>query len=219
MRILLVEDDEKLGGQIREALEADGLVCDWSRDGTGGAHLGRYEPYDAAVLDLGLPELDGISVLRRWRSAGVKVPVLILTARDGWNDKLEGFRAGADDYLTKPFRMDEVILRLRALIRRAAGHATPLLNCGELELDTAHDRFTLSGQPLRLTAFEHQVLEYFIHHPNRVISRSELADHLYGADSSQDYNSLEVIVSRLRRKLGPERIKTERGRGYRLEAP
>jgi len=218
MRILLVEDDTLLGSQIRDAIRDDGMVCDWVQDGPGGEHLGRNEAFDAVVLDLGLPGLDGISILRGWRTAGIGVPVLILTARDSWSVKLDGFRAGADDYLTKPFHMDEVILRLRALIRRAAGHSSPVLSCGDITLDTVHAQFTLAGQRLRLTAFEHQVLEYFMHHPGRIISRSELADHLYGTDSAQDYNSLEVIVSRLRRKLGRNRITTVRGRGYQLDA-
>jgi two-component system OmpR family response regulator len=218
VRILLAEDDARLGAQIKEALQAEAFVCDWVQDGASAAHLGGSEPYDAVVLDLGLPQRDGLSLLRDWRSSGHAVPVLILTVRDAWSDKLDGFRAGADDYLTKPFRMDELTVRLRALIRRAAGHASPLLTCGRLELDTTRSQFTLQGMPLQLTAFEFQVLEYFMHHPGRILSRTELSEHLYGMATERDYNSLEVIVSRLRRKLGPRCIETIRGQGYRLVA-
>jgi two-component system OmpR family response regulator len=219
VRLLLVEDDATLAAQLRNAFGQAGFTVDHVPDGAEAAHLGAEERYAAVVLDLGLPRQDGLSVLRGWRAAGMTVPVLILTARDGFADKAAGFRAGADDFVVKPFRMEEVLLRLRALIRRASGHAAPVLQLGPIAHDTDAGTFTRDGLPLRLTAFEARVLSYLMHHPRRVISRTELSDVLYGADSDRDFNSLEVIVSRLRRKLTPISIETIRGQGWRLAVP
>ena len=181
-------------------------------------HLGQAEAYDAVVLDLGLPRLDGLSVLERWRAAGRAMPVLILTARDGWHEKVAGIDAGADDYLTKPFHMEELLARLRALIRRAQGLASPLLRCGQLALDTRSGRVTVDGQAVALTAHEFRLLAYLMHRPGQVVSRTELTEHLYAQDFDRDSNTIEVFVGRLRRKLPPEAIETVRGLGYRLAA-
>lgn len=216
MRILLVEDDARLRTALLDDLRAAGFAADGAADGTEGEFLGQTETYDAVVLDLGLPGLDGISVLERWRRAGRAMPVLILTAREEWSEKVRGFRAGADDYLTKPFRTEEVIIRLRSLIRRAAGHATTVLDCGPLSLDTQMGLITLDGLPIRLTAFEQRLLAFLIHHTGRIVSRTELSEHLYERDTERDFNSLEVIIGRLRRKIGRSHIETIRGQGYRL---
>ncbi len=218
MRILVVEDDARLAAAVAAALREAGYAVDTATDGDEAAAVGASEPYDAAVLDLGLPARDGICVLTGWRAHKRTMPVLILTARDAWADKVEGFRAGADDYLTKPFRVEEVVLRLRALLRRAAGHADPVIRCGGLALDSQVGAFTLDGLPLRLTAFEWRILAYLIHHAGRAVSRSELSEHAYEDHVDRDYNSIEVIIGRLRRKIGRERIATERGLGYRLTA-
>jgi two-component system OmpR family response regulator len=219
MRVLVAEDDATLAGQIRRALEEAGFTVDVAPDGKEAAHLGAEERYAACILDLGLPERDGLSVLSGWRQAGVAMPVLVLTAREAFADKVAGFRAGADDYLTKPFRMEEVVLRLRALTRRAAGHANPVLACGPLTYDTIGGSFALNGLPLRLTAFEARILAYLMHRTGQVVSRTELSDALYGADSDRDFNTIEVLVSRLRRKIAPCAIETLRGEGWRLRAP
>lgn len=216
MRVLVVEDEQHLAAQMREALEGNGFVVDVVNDGNEAVYMGNNETYDAAVLDLGLPGRDGLSVLHDWRQNGRTLPVVILTARDGWSEKVQGFRAGADDYVTKPFRMEEIIMRLRALIRRASGHADVMIRSGELEYDTQLGTFHLAGLPLKLTAFEHQLLVYLIHNAERVVSRTELSENLYSYDNDRDHNSLEVIISRLRRKVGAERIETLRGQGYRL---
>ena len=216
MRVLVVEDEQHLAAQMREALEGSGFVVDVVNDGNEAVYMGNHETYDAAVLDLGLPGRDGLSVLHDWRQHGRTLPVVILIARDGWSEKVQGFRAGADDYVTKPFRMEEIIMRLRALIRRASGHADVMIRSGELEYDTQLGTFHLAGLPLKLTAFEHQLLVYLIHNAERVVSRTELSEHLYSYDNDRDHNSLEVIISRLRRKVGAERIETLRGQGYRL---
>ena len=190
-------------------------------DGEGADFLAQTEPYDAVVLDLGLPKLDGLSVLEQWRAGGTRLPVLVLTARGRWHEKLAGFNAGADDYLTKPFEMEEVVVRLRALIRRASGHAAPILDCGPLRQDVNAGRFTLDGAPLELTAQEYRILGYLMHHKNRIVSRTELYEHVYEADAERDSNVLDVLVSRIRRKVGAQRITTVRGRGFLLtcEAP
>jgi len=216
VKILLAEDDATLATQVSRTLREAGFAVDVAVDGEEAAHLGGTGFYDAAVLDLGLPVVDGLTVLRGWRGTGRSLPVLILTARDGWSDKVAGFRAGADDYLTKPFRLEEVVLRLRALVRRAAGHAAPVLRCGPLELDTQVGAFAHHGLPLRLTAFEARILGYLLHHPGRVVSRTELSEHVYEEDAERDFNALEVLVSRLRRKIAPAAIATERGQGWRL---
>ena len=216
MKILLVEDDGPLARQIARALRDENFAVDIAANGEDGQHLGATEAYDAAVLDLGLPKVPGPAVLRAWRQAGRQLPVLILTARDGWSDKVDGFKAGADDYLTKPFRVEELIMRLRALVRRSAGHAAPRIVCGALAFDAQTGAFEHDGLPLRLTAFEWRVLECLILHKDMVVDRLALADKVYEGDAGTDSNSLEVIVGRLRRKIGREAIETVRGRGYRL---
>ncbi len=218
MRILLVEDDATLAQAIARALRAENFVVDVSDNGEDGGHLGSTERYDAAVLDLGLPIRDGVSVLRDWRAQGRELPVLILTARDGWSEKVAGFKAGADDYLTKPFRMDEVVMRLRALVRRSAGHAGTRIVCGALAYDAQIGAFELHGLPLKLTALEWRVLSALMLRRNVVIERADLIERVYEGDADPDSNSIEVIIGRLRRKIGPEMIETVRGRGYRLIA-
>lgn len=219
MRVLLVEDDARLRAQLRDGFEEAGYAVDTADNGRDGHHLGASEAFDAVVLDLGLPLLDGISVLQRWREAGVTLPVLILTARDSWHEKVAGIDAGADDYLAKPFHMEELLARVRALIRRAQGLASPLLQCGALSLDTRSSRVTLDGQPVVLTSHEFRLLSYLMHRPGSVVSRTELTEHLYAQDFDRDSNTIEVFVGRLRRKLPPEAIETVRGLGYRLVAP
>lgn len=216
MRILLAEDDHALGPRIAAALRDENFVVDLARDGIDAAHLGGTERYDAAVLDLGLPGQDGLAVLRGWRAASRDFPVLILTAREAWSDKVAGFKAGADDYLMKPFRPEELVLRLRALVRRAAGHARTRLECGNLALDTQTGQFEQDGLPVRLTAFEWRVLSKLMLRKPAVIERLELLESVYDGDADVDSNSLEVIVGRLRRKIGAGMIETVRGRGYRL---
>ena len=219
MRLLVVEDDDALRDRLREALTREGWVVDACADGEVAAWLGGEEPYDAVVLDLGLPRLDGVSVLARWREAGRRMPVLVLTARGRWADKVAGFGAGADDYLTKPFEMDEVVLRLKALIRRAGGHASPLIACGPLEHDTLACRFRLAGEALPLTAAEYRLLAYLTHHAGRTVSRSEIAEHIYDRDFDLDSNVIDVLIGRIRRKLAPHALlHTERGIGFRLAA-
>jgi two-component system, OmpR family, response regulator len=218
MRALIVEDEKKIAGQIAGALSEAGFAVDQAHDGESGEFLGTTEVYDVVVLDLGLPKGDGISVLEKWRSSKRNMPVLILTARDEWAEKVRGFRAGADDYVTKPFRMEEIVVRARSLVRRAAGHATSELTCGPLTLDTQLSIITLDGLPLKLTAFEGRMLTYLIHHAERPITRTELSEHLYDHDTDRDFNSIEVIIGRLRRKIGRDMIETIRGQGYRLSA-
>jgi two-component system OmpR family response regulator len=219
MRVLVVEDDPDLGRQLTEALTQAGYAVDLAPDGEEGHFLGDTEPYDAVVLDLGLPKMDGVRVLERWRSAGKDMPVLILTARDRWSEKVAGFDAGADDYLTKPFVTEELLARLRALMRRAAGHATAALEVGDLRVDTRSARASVNGEPIKLTAHEYKVLSYLIHHQGRVVPRTELVEHIYDQDFDRDSNTIEVFVGRLRRKIGSNRILTERGLGYRLIDP
>ena len=216
MRILLIEDDTALADGIARALRAEHFAVDIAANGEDGAHLGDTGLYDAAVLDLGLPVKPGITVLKEWRAAGRTLPVLILTARDAWSDKVEGFRAGADDYLTKPFRVEELVMRLRALVRRAAGHAATLLNCGPLSFDAQTGQFELDRLPLRLTGLEWRVLSALMLRLNVVVERLDLLERVYEGDSDPDSNSLEVIIGRPRRKIGHDLIETVRGRGYRL---
>ncbi|MCH8091905.1 MAG: response regulator transcription factor [Proteobacteria bacterium] len=218
MRILVVEDDPDLARQLEAALGDAGYVVDLAADGEEGHFLGDTEPYDAVILDLGLPVVDGLTVLERWRSAGRTMPVLLLTARGRWSEKVTGFDAGADDYVTKPFQMEEVLARLRALIRRAAGHASSELSCGPLTLDTARSRVALDGAPVKLTAQEFRLLSYLMHHQGQVVSRTELTEHLYSQDFDRDSNTIEVFVGRLRKKIGGDFIETVRGLGYRLVA-
>ena len=219
MRVLVVEDEPDLRRQIHRALSEAGYSVDQAPDGEEGEFLGDTEPYDAVVLDLGLPKVDGITVLRHWREAGRDMPVLILTARDGWNEKVAGFDAGADDYLTKPFHVEELLARVRALIRRSAGHATPILECGPVALDTRTGKVTMDGAAVTLTAHELKVLSYFMHHQGRVVSQTELIEHIYDQDFDRDSNTIEVFIARLRKKLASDLIKTHRGRGYSMSAP
>ena len=219
MRILIVEDEPTLRAQLAEALGAAGYAVDVADNGVDAHYMGDTEPYDAVVLDLGLPQMDGITVLRKWRAAGRGIPVLILTARDGWHEKVAGIDAGADDYLTKPFHMEELLARLRALIRRAGGHASPELVCGPLTLDTRNSRATVAGQMLTLTSHEYRVLAYLMHHRDEVVSRGSLVEHIYAQDFDRDSNTVEVFIARLRKKLPPGLIETVRGLGYRLSSP
>lgn len=219
MRVLVVEDDPDLGRQLSDALTQAGYAVDLAADGEEGHFLGETEPYDAAVLDLGLPKMDGVRVLEKWRNSGKDMPVLILTARDRWSEKVAGFDAGADDYLTKPFYTEELLARLRALMRRAAGHASAALECGDLRVDTRAARASVNGEPIKLTAHEYRVLSYLMHHQGRVVPRTELVEHIYDQDFDRDSNTIEVFVGRLRRKIGSNRILTERGLGYRLIDP
>ncbi len=216
MRILIVEDEPLLRDQLVEAVSAAGYAVDGASDGTTADFRARTETYDAIVLDLGLPRGDGLTLLRAWRETGVATPVLILTARSSWHEKVQGIGGGADDYVTKPFKMDEVLARLRALIRRAAGHAGPLLRCGAVTLDPRSARVTLADTPVRLTSHEFRVLSYLMHHRDRVVSGGELIDHIYARDGDRDSNTIEVFIARLRRKLGGSAIETVRGLGYRM---
>jgi two-component system OmpR family response regulator len=216
MRVLLVEDDRLLAQEIAQALRHENFAVDIAANGEDGQHLGETESYDVAVLDLGLPKVPGSTVLRAWRKKGRHLPVLILTARDGWTDKVDGFKAGADDYLTKPVRVEELVMRLRALVRRSAGFAEPRIACGPLTFDAQTGVFELNGLPIRLTALEWRVLACLTLRHNVVVERSELNEKVYEGDADVDSNSLEVIVARLRRKIGHAMIETARGRGYRL---
>ena len=219
MRVLVVEDEPDLQKQVKHALVEAGYSVDAASDGEEGGFLGDTEPYDAVVLDLGLPKVDGITVLRNWRQNERNMPVLILTARESWNEKVSGFDAGADDYLTKPFHMEELLARVRAIIRRSAGHASPLIECGPVLLDTRTGKVTINGESVTLTAHELKVLSYFMHHQDRVVSQTELIEHIYDQDFDRDSNTIEVFIARLRKKLSPELIKTHRGRGYSMVAP
>ena len=216
MRLLVVEDDRDLNRQIATALEGAGYAVDRAFDGEEGAFLGETEPYDAVVLDIGLPKKDGLSVLDGWRKAGSVIPVLLLTARDSWSDKVKGIDVGADDYVAKPFHMEEVLARLRALLRRAAGRATSDIIIGPVRLDARTGRVTVNDTLVRLTSHEYRLLSYLMHHAGRVVSRSEIVEHLYEQDFDRDSNTIEVFIGRLRKKLGVDIIKTARGLGYIL---
>lgn len=216
MRLLLVEDEPTLRAQLRAGLEQAGYAVDEADNGRDAEHLGHTEPFDAVVLDLGLPIVDGLTVLQHWRGAGRAMPVLILTARDSWHEKVAGIDAGADDYLAKPFHMEELLARVRALIRRAQGLASPLLRCGALTLDTRGGRVSVGDHPVSLTSHEYRLLAYLMHRPGQVVSRTELTEHLYAQDFDRDSNTVEVFIARLRRKLPADSIETVRGLGYRL---
>ncbi len=216
MRLLVVEDDPDLNRQLVTALGEAGYAVDTAFDGEEGHFLGDTEPYDAVVLDIGLPKKDGLSVLEQWRRDDRKMPVLILTARERWSDKVAGMDAGADDYVAKPFHMEEVLARLRALVRRSAGHARNEMECGSMRLDTRTSRVTVDGQGVKLTSHEYRVLHYLMLHRERVVSRTELVEHLYEQDFDRDSNTVEVFIGRLRKKLPGDLIKTVRGSGYRL---
>jgi two-component system OmpR family response regulator len=219
MRLLVVEDDPDLNRQLVSAFTDAGYVVDAAKDGEEGHFLGDTEPYDAIVLDLGLPVMDGVSVLEKWRRAGRKTPVLILTARDRWSDKVAGFDAGADDYVAKPFHMEEVLARIRALVRRSAGHASSEITCGPLMLDSKSARVTVDGKAVKLTSLEFRLLSYLMLHKGRVVSRTELVEHLYDQDFDRDSNTIEVFVGRLRKKLGVDVLRTIRGLGYCISEP
>jgi two-component system OmpR family response regulator len=216
MRILVVEDDINLNRQIKDALTEGGYAVDVAFDGEEGHFLGDTEPYDAVVLDIGLPQMDGLSVLEEWRRAGKAMPVLLLTARDRWSDKVQGIDAGADDYVAKPFHMEELLARLRALVRRAAGHASNEITAGPVRLDVKAGKVTVSGQAIKLTSHELRLLSYLMHHKGKVVSRTELTEHLYDQDFDRDSNTIEVFVGRLRKKLPEEVIHTVRGLGYQI---
>ena len=217
MRVLIVEDDPSLRRQLCDRLAAEGYAIDTAADGEEAAFQGETEPYDAIILDLGLPRQDGLSVLRGWRASGLNTPVMILTARDHWHDKVLGIDAGADDYLAKPFHVEELLARLRALIRRAQGRTSAELRAGPVVLDTRTGTVTASGQPVELTAYELRVLSYLMHHVGESVSRTELTEHVYAQDFDRDSNTIEVFVGRLRKKLGVDLIKTVRGLGYRFD--
>ena len=219
MRVLVVEDDADLNRQIAAALTNAGYVVDKALDGEEGHYLGETSPYDAVILDLGLPVLDGVSVLEKWRRAGRKMPVLILTARDRWSDKVAGFDAGADDYVTKPFHMEEILARVRALVRRSAGQASSELTCGPVTLDTKGAKVLVNGMGVKLTSLEYRLLEYLMMHMGKVVSRTELVEHLYDQDFDRDSNTVEVFVGRLRKKLGVDVLHTIRGMGYCVQPP
>jgi two-component system OmpR family response regulator len=216
MRILVVEDDTNLNRQIKDALTEGGYAVDVAFDGEEGHYLGDTEPYDAVVLDIGLPQMDGLSVLEEWRRAGRTMPVLLLTARDRWSDKVQGIDAGADDYVAKPFHMEEILARIRALVRRAAGHSSNEITAGPVRLDVKAGKVTVDGHSIRLTSHELRLLSYLMHHKGKVISRTELTEHLYDQDFDRDSNTIEVFVGRLRKKLPEEVIQTVRGLGYQI---
>jgi two-component system OmpR family response regulator len=217
MRLLIAEDEPHLARQLEAALTDAGYAVDCALDGERADFLGATESYDAIVLDLGLPKIDGLTVLKRWRDAGLSVPVLVLTARDSWHEKVRGIDGGADDYVAKPFQMEEVLARLRALIRRASGQVSPELRCGTIVLDPRNARVTRDGATVKLTGHEFRVLSYLMHHRNRVVSQGELTEHIYAQDFDRDSNTVEVFIARLRRKLGSTFIETVRGLGYRIE--
>jgi two-component system OmpR family response regulator len=214
MKVLVVEDEPRIATDISAALKGSGIVVDVATDGEDAWFKGDTETYDAAILDLGLPKLDGLTVLKRWRTGGRRFPVLVLTARGVWTERVEGINAGADDYLPKPFEMEELLARLRALLRRSAGQAAPVLNAGALSLDTRQMRISLNGVPIALSPLEYRLLSYLLHHAGRVVPPTELAEHLYDSGNDRDPNAIEVIVARLRRKIGSDAIETRRGFGY-----
>jgi two-component system OmpR family response regulator len=216
VRILVVEDETALAAQLETALTAAGYAVDRAASGDRADYLARTEEYDAVLLDLGLPRVDGLTLLRQWRDAGMFMPVLVLTARGSWSEKVHGIDSGADDYVAKPFRIEEVLARTRALIRRAHGHAAPQLRCGGVTLDPRRAIVTLDGTPVSLTSHEYRTLAYLMHQQGRVVSRGELTEHIYAQNFERDSNTVEVFVARLRRKLGPSSIETVRGLGYRM---
>jgi two-component system OmpR family response regulator len=218
VRVLVVEDETLIARQLAAAMGEAGYAVDEAADGDRADFLVQTERYDAVVLDLGLPKTDGLTLVRRWRDAGIATPVLVLTARGSWHEKVQGIDGGADDYMAKPFQIDEVLARVRALIRRASGVVTPVLRCGTVELDPRLARVTVAGAPVKLTSHEFRVLSYLMHHRGRVVSQAELTDHIYAQDFDRDSNTVEVFVARLRRKIGSSLIETVRGLGYRMDA-
>ncbi len=217
MRILLAEDDVALGDQVKRALSSEGHAVDVTGDGIEAAHLGSTEPYDLVILDIGLPSRDGLSVLKEWRHTSVETPVLLLTARDSWSEKVDGLDAGADDYITKPFHMAELAARVRVMLRRKTGRTQQLVSRGDIEIDLRNGRVLKSGMPVDLTQQEMAVLSYLAHNSGRMISRTELSEHIYEYDQDRDSNTIAVFIGRLRKKLGPELISTSRGRGYMID--
>ena len=218
MRVLVVEDESRIAEQIAAAMSEAGYAVDCAGDGERADFLAQTENYDAVVLDLGLPRVDGLTLLQRWRDAGIGVPVLVLTARGSWHEKVQGIDGGADDYLSKPFRMEEVLARVRALIRRASGQLSASLTVGRVSLDTRGAQVTVDGAPIKLTSHEFRVLSYLMHHQGRVVSQAELTEHIYAQAFDRDSNTVEVFIARLRRKLGASFIETVRGLGYRVAA-
>jgi two-component system OmpR family response regulator len=218
MKILVIEDDQEIARQVSSALRDVGYAVDTAYDGEEGHFLGDTESYDAIILDLGLPVRSGLSVLESWRKDGRTMPVLILSARDTWREKVTGLRTGADDYLAKPFEMEEMLARVEALVRRGAGQSNPVLVCGDIKLDTTTQKAYLKNETLSLTSMEYRLLSYFMHHPEAVISKTELSEHLYEYDADKDSNTIEVLINKLRNKLGASCIRTYRGRGYQLTA-
>jgi len=214
MRVLLVEDEPRIAADVAAALTAAGYVVETAHDGEEAWFRGDTEDYDLVILDLGLPKMDGLAVLKRWRAAGRAMPVLVLTARGAWAERVEGIDAGADDYLPKPFRMEELVARARALIRRAAGHGAAIIEAGPLSLDPRRMQVAARGVPVPLSPLEYRLVAYLMHHKNRVVPGPELLEHLYGDDDAREANALEAVVTRLRRKLGPAAIETRRGFGY-----
>lgn len=217
VRVLIVEDEPALSRQLRQSLSDAGYAVDAASHGARADFLARTESYDAVLLDLGLPKVDGLALLRQWRDAGIATPVLVLTARGSWHEKVQGIDGGADDYLGKPFQIEEVLARLRALIRRASGQLAPELRCGDVALDPRLARVTLAGLPVKLTSHEFRVLSYLMHHRGRLVSQAELTEHIYAQDFDRDSNTVEVFIARLRKKLGADIIETVRGLGYRIE--
>lgn len=218
MRVLVVEDEAPLAKQLIATLRRAGYAVDHAADGERADFLGHDESFDAVVLDLGLPKVDGLTLLRRWREAGRAMPVLVLTARGSWHEKVVGIDSGADDYLSKPFRMEELLARLRALIRRSSGQISSELRCGPIVLDTRAGSVTFDGTEVKLTSHEFRVLSYLMHHSERIVSQGELSEHIYAQGFDRDSNTVEVFIARLRRKLGPSSIETVRGLGYRMKA-
>lgn len=219
MRLLLVEDDRRIAADIAAALEAAGYVVETVRDGEEAWFRGDTEDYSAIILDLGLPKMDGLSVLKKWRANGRRTPVLILTARDSWSERVDGIDAGADDYLPKPFRMEELLARLRSIVRRSAGHATSLMTAGDVTLDERHMKVSLRGVPVTLSPLEYRLVASLLMHRGRVVSQQELSENIYGQDDAHDSNAIEVLIGRVRKKLGADLIETRRGFGYLIPEP
>jgi len=219
MRVLIIEDEPNLRSQLQQYLQKEGYAVDVAEDGQAGLYAGREYPFDLAIVDLGLPKLSGIEIIQKWREIELKFPVLILTARDKWQDKVEGLEAGADDYLVKPFQVEELLARVRALLRRSAGISQPVIKFDKIHINTSRQSVHLNNNPLELTAYEYKVIEYLAINPDKVISKTELTEHIYDQDFDRDSNVIEVFVGRLRKKLDPDGklkpIETLRGRGYR----